>query len=233
MSNTPEESLSAYLLDLYGPDPYAEVRTASEAHRPEHAKSLGKGEQECGVYPSDALKMHAIATIVRAMGARRVLEIGGGLGYSALWLAEVVGSSGRVDTIDRFPDHVAQIKQYARRFGFSGRLYAVHGEGDAILRTLTGPYDAIHDDGWFAAQPPYYDRLADLLRPGGLLIMSNWFLLEHALSGQSPIDWSQFAGESWADDIRAYAAHLTADSRFNVSFSQRPALALAYKRSDA
>jgi predicted O-methyltransferase YrrM len=175
--------------------------------------------------------MRAVSTIVRATGARHVLEIGGGLGYSALWLAEAVGPSGRVETIDRFPDHVQLLRNYVSRFGLDDRVAALQGEGDSILRELAGPYDVIHDDGWFAAQPPYYERLADLLRPGGLLVMSNWFLLEHGVTGESPLDWAQFAGKSWADDVKAYAERLVNDSRYEVSFVRQPSFALAWRRT--
>jgi predicted O-methyltransferase YrrM len=227
------QDFNAYLAGLYGPDAFAEVRAASEAHRLEHAPSLAGGEQECGVYPSDALKMRVLTTIVRAIGAHRVLEIGGGFGYSALWFAAAMGESGHVETIDRFPQHIDAIERYATRFGVAERLTALPGEADAILGKLRGPYDVIHDDGWFGAEPPYYGRLAGLLRPGGLLVMSNWFLLEHAVAGQSPVDWSQYAGPTWAEDIRAYARRLEDDERYDVSFVQRPPFALAYRRTDA
>ena len=223
----------AYLRDLYGLDPFAEVRHASEAHRLAHAPSLPGGEQECGVYPSDALKMRALTTIVRGASARRLLEVGGGLGYSALWLASALGDDGHVDTIDRFPQHIAEIERYAAQFRLTARVSAHLGEGDDVLHSLTGLYDVIHDDGWFASQPAYYDRLAQLLRPGGLLIMSNWFLLEHAVTGDSPIDWAQFAGPGWSDDVQAYARRLAGDERYDVSFVQSPAFALAYRRTDA
>lgn len=224
---------NGFLLDLYGPDRFAEVREASEAHRLAHAASLAGGEQECGVYPSDLPKMSVITTISGAIGARRALEIGGGLGYSALWLADAAGDSGQVETIDRFSEHVAEIEAGAERFGLSDRITALHGEGVDLLRDLAGPYDLIHDDGWFAAQPPYYELLAGVLRPGGLLVMSNWFLLEHAVSGQSPVDWAQFAGPTWAGDVQSYARHLATDERYDVSFVQRPAFALARRRPDA
>ena len=220
-----------YLLDLYGPDPFSDVRQASEVHRLRHAESLPGGEQECGVYPSDALKMRAVSTIVRAAGARRVLEIGGGLGYSALWIADAISESGRIETIDRFPDHVEQARDFATKRGMDDRVVVLEGEGDSILRELAGPYDVIHDDGWFAAQPPYYDRLADLLRPGGLLVMSNWFLLEHAVTGESPLDWAQFAGKSWAEDVKGYAERLVNDSRYEISFVRQPSFALAWRRT--
>ncbi|MEX0684099.1 MAG: class I SAM-dependent methyltransferase [Dehalococcoidia bacterium] len=224
------DRFSEYLINLYGEDPFAEVRIASDLHRVAHAKLLAGGEQECGVYPSDMLKMRVVVTIARAVTARRILEIGGGLGYSALWLAT---SGGSVETIDRFPEHVASIRSHAGRYGLSDRLQAFEGEGEDILASLDGTYDLVHDDGWFAAQPRYYERLADIVRPGGLLVMSNWFLLEHAVTGESPIDWSLFAGPSWRDDIRAYAERLTTDERWDLSFVQRPAVALAWRRPDA
>jgi len=231
--NSEPDSFSGFLLGLHGTDPFAEVSTASEAHRAEHASSLAGGEQECGVYPSNALKMRMVAAIGRAASARSVLEIGGGLGYSALWFADIVGDSGRVETVDRFTEHIHTIRHYAEQFGMGDRIIALAGEADDVLPTLNGTYDIVHDDGWFGAQPSYYDRLADLLRPGGLLVMSNWFLLEHAVTGQSPIDWSQFAGPTWAEDVKAYARHLATDERYDVSFVQSPAVALAYRRPDA
>ncbi len=230
--NNDPDRLDDFLLSIHSADPFAEVTDASEAHRVKHASSLAGGEQECGAYPSNALKMRLLAAIGRATNAKRVLEIGGGLGYSALWFADVVGDDGRVETIDRFDEHIEAIQQYAERFGMDDRITPLAGEADDLLPTLGSAYDIVHDDGWFATQPAYYDRLADLVRPGGLLVMSNWFLLEHAVTGQSPVDWSQFAGLTWAADVKAYARHFAADERYDVSFVQNPAVALAYRRSD-
>ena len=231
--NSGPDRLNDFLLSLHGTDPFAEVADASEAHRIEHASTLAGGEQECGAFPSSALKMRLLAAIARATNAKTVLEIGGGLGYSALWFANVVGDGGRVETIDRFGEHVEAIGRYAARFGVGDRVTALAGEADDVLPTLDGAYDIVHDDGWFGAQPSYYDRLAGLLRPGGLLVMSNWFLLEHAVTGQSPVDWSQVLGPTWAENIKTYARRLAADERYDVSFVRSPAVALAYRRPDA
>ncbi len=231
--NSGPDRLNDFLLSILGADPFAEVSDASDAHRVEHASTLAGGEQECGAFPSSALKMRLLAAIGRATDARRVLEIGGGLGYSAIWFAGIVGDGGRVETIDRFTEHVEAIRRYAEQFGMGDRIIARAGEADDVLPTLDGTYDIVHDDGWFGAQPSYYDRLASLLRPGGLLVMSNWFLLEHAVTGQSPVDWSQVLGPTWAEEIKSYARRLTTDERYDVSFVQRPAVALAYRRPDA
>lgn len=233
MSTQPDQrSVPDYLLNLYGGDPFAHVREASEAHRLEHATRLpGVGEQECGVYPSDPQKMRFIATLVQATAAHRLLEIGCGLGYSALWLA-AADLPAHVETIDRFPEHVSRARGFAKEAGLADRLRVIEGEGEDVLGSLAGPYDLVHDDGWFAQKPPYYDRLIELLRPGGLLVMSNWFLLQHAITGESDIDWSVFAGSAWAVDVQAYARELCSDPRLRISFVMPPAwLALAVKTS--
>jgi len=224
-------SVSSYMLDLYGGDPFARVYDASSAHREEHAPTLAGGVQECGVYPSGAVKMRVLATLVQAAAAKRILEIGCGLGYSALWLADAAGPDATVETVDRFPEHAELARGFALEFGLAERVRILLGEGDDILAGLAGPFDLIHDDGWFGRQPPYYDRVVKLLRPGGLWVLSNWFLLDQAITGKTTMDWAQFAGPRWADDVKSYARVLTSDPRLYVSYIMQPSwVALAVKR---
>jgi predicted O-methyltransferase YrrM len=226
-----QQRINEHLLKLYGPDPFERVYHASNAHREQHNAHLHPQGQECGVYPSDALKMRVLATLVRASGARRTLEIGCGLGYSALWLADAAGPGASVETIERLPEHAELARGFAAEFGLSDRLHILVGEGEDVLNSLAGPYDFIHDDGWFGHQPSYYHRIVELLRPGGTWVLSNWFLLAHAITGKAPMDWSQFAGPRWADDVKSYAEALTADPRLYVSYIMQPAwVALAVKR---
>jgi predicted O-methyltransferase YrrM len=228
---TDSQRINDYLRSLYGADPFARVFDASNSHRDEHAPTLPGGEQECGVFPSDGTKMRVLATLVKAAGARRILEIGCGLGYSALWVADAAGEGASVETIERLAEHADLARGFVEEFGFEDRLQVLIGEGEDVLAGLTGPYDLIHDDGWFGRQPSYYDRAIELLRPGGLWVLSNWFLLAHAITGEAPMDWSQFAGPRWAEDIKAYAATLTSDPRLYVSYIMQPAwVALAVKR---
>lgn len=220
-----------YLLNLYGGDPFEAVYEASNTHRENHAHMLAGGAQECGVYPSDAVKMRVLATLVQVASAKRILEIGCGLGYSALWLADAAGPDSTVETIERFPEHAELARGFASEFGFGQRLRVLVGEGDTILADLVGQYDIIHDDGWFGRQPLYYERVVDLLRAGGVWILSNWFLLDQAITGKTSMDWTLFAGPQWADDVKAYALALTSYPRLYMSYIMEPSwLALAYKR---
>lgn len=231
MSSSDEHvAVDEFLIGLQPPDPFAGVRDASERHRIEHARVLAApGEQTCGVYPSDPLKAQLLATLAGALGTQRILEIGGGLGYSAFWLARGAGPDASVETIDIFPEHVALISQHAHRVELDDQIRPIEGDAIDVLPSLEAPYDLIHDDAWFGKQPPYLDRMLELLRPGGTVAISNWFLIEQAMVAEPNMDWSQFAGPTWKADIRQYAKALAARPDLEVSFISRPWLAIAVK----
>jgi predicted O-methyltransferase YrrM len=215
--------INDHLLALYGGDPFAAVVRAAEEHRASHG-------QACGLYPAGPLVMRLVATLVRVSGATRILDIGTGFGYSALWLAVAAGAGAHVDAIDQFEEHVAAGRQFAAGAGLAERISFIAGEASAVLLRLAGPYDLIHDDGWFAAQPPYFERVVELLRPGGLLTMPNWFLLEDAVTGVERRPWAEFAGEGWAEATRTYAQRLADDPRFHITWTVSPPLGIAIRQ---
>jgi predicted O-methyltransferase YrrM len=212
---------AAFLEDLH-PDPFAHVRDASNAHREFHGG-------DCGVYPSDPLKLRFMANLVRAMGAKHILEIGCGLGYSALWLADAVGPSSRITTIDRFPEHAELALGHAEEAGLAKRMEVLTGEGEDLIPG-TGPFDFVHDDGWFAEKPRHFQVMLDVVRPGGVIAMSNWFLLVQSMADKPNMDWSQFAGPDWRDKIQAFARELAAQRGLEVSWIIDPGVALAFKK---
>ncbi len=228
---TPRSDLrrAAAFLDSLQQDRFEHVRRASDEHRESHAAQLAGGAQECGVYPSDPLKMRVLANIVRAMRAKRLLEVGCGLGYSALWLAEAAGPGGSVETIDRFPEHAELAEGFAKEAALESRVKVLTGDSDAVLGGLHGPYDFVHDDGWFAVRPLHFRRVLELLRAGGVLAMSNWFLLVQSMAEKPNLDWSEFAGPNWRENVQAFARELASERGLEVAWMMDPGVALAVK----
>ena len=212
--------VQAALVELAGGDPFAEVLAASVDHQRAHG---------CGLYAAGPAVMQLASAVVRAAGARTVLDLGCGLGYSTCWLAHA-GDDVRVTGIDADPQHVELARTLVAQLGLDDRVELVVGEVSDVLRRVTAPVDAIHDDAWFAARPPHVDTAIGLLRPGGLLTMPNWFLLVDALTGAPREDWARFAGPGWAADTLAYAEELAARPDLSVSWTIRPPLGIAVKR---
>lgn len=122
--------------------------------------------------------MGRIATCIRAAapGAKRILEVGCGLGYSALWLADGAGPGGIVETCEKDRLHAQLARGQIDQFAAGERITILAGRAIDVPRALHTEYDLIFADG----DPDEY--LADLghfmrlLRPGGTLVSSNLFL---------------------------------------------------------
>lgn len=141
------------------PDPFAAIRDGTDAHRARH---------HCSTYPfSDGPTLSVLAA---ATGARRIVELGTALGYTALSLGR--GDAARVDTIERDPEHVRLARENIAAAGAGSRITVHEGDFQAVLATLAAGYDLAFFDGY---GPTLADlaRMRALLRPGGLLVSSN------------------------------------------------------------
>lgn len=206
------------LMELAGGDRFAALRTESEIHQRSHG---------CGLHHAGAPQMQLVAALARAAGVTRALDLGSGLGYSTLWIAGSIDLDGVVVGIDEDLVHTTRATEIAADVGFGDRVHYVTGKVRDVLPNLDGPFDMIHDDAWFAKTPDHLEAMLELLRPGGLLTMANWFLLVDAITGKPRNDWNSFAGPHWADDTLEYA-HLLASRRdLQVTWVTTPPIAFA------
>ncbi|WP_129791863.1 O-methyltransferase [Sphingosinicella sp. CPCC 101087] len=132
------------------------------------------GLPEIDVSPLQGKFLHLLA---RAMGARRVLEIGTLGGYSTLWLARAVGPEGRVVTLEYEPRHAAVARSNLVRFGMNDRVDVRTGAALDLLPKVEarghGPFDLVFIDADKANQDVYLAWALRLSRPGTAIIGDN------------------------------------------------------------
>ena len=85
--------------------------------------------------------MRLIHVVVLSSGAKRILEIGYGLGHSAPWLADASGSNGTLDTIEGDPSRVELVTEQIDSAGLADRITVHTGEADEVPQGLAGPFD--------------------------------------------------------------------------------------------
>ncbi|PNH61244.1 hypothetical protein VD0002_g6533 [Verticillium dahliae] len=121
--------------------------------------------------------------LAKLIGAKRVLEVGVYVGYSALVWSHAVGPEGHVTGLEF---NQAYADQAVAAFAANGVTNVDLGVGDA-LSTLPAlrpsePYDLIFIDAQKSGYPDYLDAIlagspasggARLLRPGGLIVADN------------------------------------------------------------
>ncbi len=146
-------------------DPFHAIQSATRTHRRAHGCEAYTFEDGPG-----------LTRIAAASGARRCLELGTALGYTACCIA-ACHSEARVDTIEGDADHACLAREKIAAAGLSSRITVHHGDFAAVLTTLTTNYDLIFFDG-FAPDRAMLQTLSVILRPGGTLICANLGLAE-------------------------------------------------------
>ena len=114
-----------------------------------------------------------LEVLARAVGARRVLELGSGFGYSAYWFARAVGPGGEVHMTDADPEKQARAADDLGRAGLADRVRSHVGEALDVFDELDGEFDVIFNDIDKLGYPEAWRRARDRIRPGGLYLCDN------------------------------------------------------------
>jgi caffeoyl-CoA O-methyltransferase len=113
--------------------------------------------------------------LVRAMRARRALELGTFTGYSAICIARGLAEGGTLVTCDISGDWTEIARRYFDEAGVADRIDLRLGPALETLRELPAddPFDFAFIDADKAEYPDYYEECLRLLRPGGVIMLDN------------------------------------------------------------
>ncbi len=161
--------------------------------------------------------------LVRALGARRCLEIGTFTGYSALAVALALPPGGRVVCCDVSEEWTAIARRYWKMAGVLRKISLRLAPAQDTLKKLKGPFDFVFIDADKENYQNYFERCLKLVRRGGLIAIDN--TLWHG----SVINQRDRSVDALA--IRAFNRRLRRDRRVEISLVPiGDGLTLAVKR---
>ena len=113
--------------------------------------------------------------LMRAMGARRALELGTFTGYSAICIARGLADGGMLVTCDISGEWTEVARRYFDEAGVADRVDLRLGPALDTLREFPAndPFDFAFIDADKTEYPEYYEECLRLLRPGGLMMLDN------------------------------------------------------------
>ena len=127
-----------------------------------------------------------LKTLIQAIGAQRVLEIGTFTGYSALAMAEALPDDGQVITCEIDPDTASMAHTFWDRSPYGKKIEVRIGPALDTLTTLSGSFDLIFIDADKINYVGYYRRGLELLSPRGVILIDNVLWSGDVLNETSP-----------------------------------------------
>jgi len=120
-------------------------------------------------------KMEAsiLGFLLRAVGAKRVLEIGTFTGYSALAMAENLPEDGELITLDINPETTEIAKSFWKKSPHGKKITSILGPAVEIIKELEGQFDFIFIDADKENYLNYLNISLNKLTPNGIIAIDN------------------------------------------------------------
>lgn len=196
------DELAAYVIRVGTREPDVLARLRQEtAAIPEHGMQIAPEE---GAF---------LAMLVELIGARRCIEIGTFTGYSSTAVALALPEDGQLLCCDVSEEWTALARKYWDEAGVAGKIdLRVAPAAETLDRLLADGEQASYDFAFVDADKTgydgYYERLLQLVRPGGLIAFDN------TLWGGRVLD--QDAEDEGTRAIQALNTKLAADERITL-----------------
>jgi predicted O-methyltransferase YrrM len=159
-------AVDRYITDLIAPeDPILQEVIQTSAVR---------GLASINVTANQGKLLHLLA---KALGARRILEIGALGGYSTIWLARALPAGGQLITLEVDPTCAEVALANIERAGLADfvelRLAPALETLPKLAAEGLGPFDLVFIDADKPSTPDYLDWAIRLSREGSLIIVDN------------------------------------------------------------
>jgi caffeoyl-CoA O-methyltransferase len=152
-----------------------------------------------------------ITLLVRAIGARRAIELGTFTGYSAICIARALPDDGELLACELNETWAEIARRYFAEAGVAERVDLRLGPALETLRALPNAesFDFAFIDADKEGYPDYYEECLARLRPGGMVMIDNVLMSGRALD-PDPDDAS-------ARTIASLNERIAADERVEVA----------------
>lgn len=133
-----------------------------------------------------------------------LLEIGTAVGYSAICFSEFLSNNGKIDTIERDLDRIAEAKINIKKVEVENKINILEGDAVEILPTLNNKYDVVFIDAAKGKYPFFLKEALRMIKPNGIIFADNVLYKGYVMS-----DYNKHKQRTAVRNLREYIKEIT------------------------
>ena len=134
----------------------------------------------------------------------KILEIGTAVGYSAMCFSEYLKDGGKIDTIERDEERIAEAKENIKKVGVEEKINIYEGDAVEILPTMNDKYDVVFIDAAKGKYPFFLEHALRMLKDDGIIFADNILYKGYVMS-----DYNKHKQRTAVTQLRQYINETT------------------------
>ena len=159
-------------------------------------------EENIPIIMDDTLEV--IAKYLKEERPKKILEIGTAVGYSAMCFSEYLQPDGKIDTIERDSERVAEARINIQKVGVENKINIYEGDAVEILPTLNEKYDVVFIDAAKGKYPFFLKEALRMIKTNGIILADNILYKGYVMS-----DYNKHKQRTAVRNLREYVKEVT------------------------
>ena len=159
-------------------------------------------EEHIPIIMDDTLEV--VDKILTEINPTRILEIGTAVGYSAICFSQYLQPNGKIDTIERDTERVAEARINICKTEVEDKIDIYEGDAVEILPTLDEKYDVVFIDAAKGKYPFFLQQALRMIKPNGVILADNILYKGYVMS-----DYNKHKQRTAVRNLREYIKEVT------------------------
>ena len=159
-------------------------------------------EEHIPIIMDDTLEV--VDKILKEIKPKRILEIGTAVGYSAMCFSEYLQKDGKIDTIERDKERIAEARINIKNVGVEDKINIYEGDAVEILPTLNEKYDVVFIDAAKGKYPFFLNQALRMINKNGIILADNVLYKGYVMS-----DYNKHKQRTAVRNLREYIKEVT------------------------
>ena len=148
--------------------------------------------------------LEVVDKILKEIKPKKILEIGTAVGYSAICFSEYLQEGGKIDTIERDEERIAEARINIKKVGVEDKINIYEGDAVEILPTLNEKYDIVFIDAAKGKYPFFLNQALRMINKNGVILADNILYKGYVMS-----DYNKHKQRTAVRNLREYIKEVT------------------------